>query len=113
MKYLLALAALLAIISTASAVTRGLHEDRHSISCEVNDPGYPRSPLNVRTVPNGTILYNVPNELDVVIWDRRIMNGKEWVYITSPDYEGRPYVGIGGTVGGWVYRDYLFCYQTG
>jgi hypothetical protein len=64
-KYLLAIAALLAAIGTASAVTRGLQEDRRSIYCEVNDPGYPRSPLNVRTVPDGTILYSVPNELEV------------------------------------------------
>jgi hypothetical protein len=112
MKYLLATTAILATIGTASAVTRGLQEDRYSFYCEVNDPGYPRSPLNVRTVPNGTILYNV--ELEVVIWDRRIINGKEWVYVTSPDYEGRSHnVGIGGAVGGWVYRDYLFCYRTG
>lgn len=69
--------------------------------CAVNDPT--GTPLNIRTEPNGKIIGNLPNGLNVDIIDGTVdEKGNSWVKVGGL-YKGK-YQEIG-----WVFRNYLNC----
>jgi hypothetical protein len=71
--------------------------------CQITDPT--GTPLNVRTEPNGKVI-------------NALKNGRE-VYIleTAYDDKGRPWAKVGGYDGGnyriwgWVFREFISCYD--
>ena len=71
--------------------------------CKVTDPT--GTPLNVRTSPNGKIKGTLKN--------------RQEVYIESIEYDakGRPWARVGGyilgdyKVLGWVFREFISCYD--
>lgn len=71
--------------------------------CQVTDPT--GTPLNVRSQPNGQVITTLSNGTEVYI--------EEITY----DNQGRPWAKIGGydrgeyTVWGWVFREFISCYE--
>lgn len=67
--------------------------------CRVMDPT--GTPLNIRTVPNGRIIGNLPNDMIVTVIDHAAdRSGKTWVYISR--------YSDGGPIG-WVYKTFIAC----
>ncbi len=84
------------------AVTVALPAKAESV-CKIADPT--GTPLNVRDQPNGRVINSLRNGREVYIED------------TVVDDQGRSWVKIGGyynntyRLWGWVFRDFLSCYN--
>lgn len=71
--------------------------------CKVTDPT--GTPLNVRNQPNGKVVNSLRNGREVYIIDE------------TSDSQGRPWVKISGydnsqyRVWGWVFREFISCYD--
>lgn len=85
-----------------SAITVALPAKAESV-CKIADPT--GTPLNVRAQPNGRVINSLRNGREVYIED------------TIVDNQGRSWVKIGGyynntyRLWGWVFRDFLSCYD--
>ncbi|PMB22667.1 SH3 domain-containing protein [Fischerella thermalis] len=68
--------------------------------CKVTDPT--GTPLNVRKSPNGQIIGTIENYTEVDIYE------------IVRDEKNRPWakVGFEGRVWGWVFREFISCYQN-
>ncbi|PLZ97634.1 peptide-binding protein [Fischerella thermalis CCMEE 5268] len=68
--------------------------------CKVTDPT--GTPLNVRKSPNGQIIGTIENNTEVDIYE------------IVRDEKNRPWakVGFEGRVWGWVFREFISCYQN-
>jgi hypothetical protein len=66
--------------------------------CHVSDPA--GTPLNVRAVPNGTIVSTLNNGTAVAVFSQTTQNGKAWVYIGTGEEE---------LPAGWVFQEFLTC----
>ena len=82
------------LLSTVAHATSGVG----GIVCRVADPT--GTPLNIRTVPYGTIVAAFNNgDLVSVLDGMRDGRGDWWVFVGTP--EGKPI--------GWVYRNFIYC----
>lgn len=73
-----------------------------AMHCRVSDPT--GTPLNVRAVPNGTIVSTMNNGTVVVVLSQTTQDGKEWAYIGTGKQE---------LPAGWVFQEYLTCAPPG
>ncbi len=87
---------------TLAVVTVALPAKAEKV-CKVTDPT--GTPLNVRDQPNGKVINSLKNNREVYIEE------------TTYDDQGRPWVKIGGyyngtyRVWGWVFREFVTCYD--
>jgi len=70
--------------------------------CHVSDPT--GTPLNVRAVPNGTIVSILNNGDVLAVLSQTTHNGKAWAYIGTGKEE---------LPAGWVFQEYLTCTPPG
>jgi hypothetical protein len=73
-----------------------------AMHCHVSDPT--RTPLNVRAVPNGTIVSTLNNGTVVAVLSQTTQNGKAWAYIGTGKEE---------LPSGWVFQEFLTCTPPG
>jgi hypothetical protein len=70
--------------------------------CRVADPT--GTPLNVRAVPNGTVVGTLNNDTVVTVLSQTTAEGKAWAYIGTGKEE---------LPAGWVFKGYLTCAPPG
>ena len=73
-----------------------------AMHCHVSDPT--GTPLNVRALPNGSIVSTLSNGTVVAVLSQTTQNGKAWAYIGTGKEE---------LPAGWVFQDYLTCVPAG
>ncbi|MBX9760589.1 MAG: SH3 domain-containing protein [Beijerinckiaceae bacterium] len=87
------------VAATLATVLFSAHAQAQS-RCKVMDPT--GTPLNVRDMPNGKVIDQLPNGLIVAVVDHsRDRNGRAWAYVRDAR-EAEPL--------GWVFREFIACF---
>jgi hypothetical protein len=85
---------------TASLLASVTSAEAQSRRCRVTDPT--GTPLNIRVVPGGEIVGQLPNGVIVNSAEQaRDGNGRTWVFLHN-QRTGHPI--------GWVYREFISCF---